>query len=123
MAGTSAFSTVTTKDVLIVKFVVTSILDAFQIQEIGTELKKIAADPFLPKVVIDLSHVQSLSSAMIGVLISLNAEAGRSKTRIVHCGLRPELRKLFKITNIHQLFQVYDNQDAALNALGVSAGA
>ncbi len=119
MAASTAFTTHTSRDVLVVRFVATQILDAPLIQQISSDLRKIVADPFLPKVILDVGEVRSLSSAMIGVLISLNAEAEKTKKAVVLAALRPELVKLLKMTRVDKLFRTFESQEKALNHFGV----
>ncbi|KKL57020.1 hypothetical protein LCGC14_2239560, partial [marine sediment metagenome] len=71
------------------------------------------------KLLLDFSRVKFLSSAMLGVLISLQKRSAGIKGRVVICGLRPELHKVFKITRLDKLFDFYDNETEALGSFGV----
>ncbi len=108
------------RDVMVVTFSDSSILDTAQVQQIGEELNDLVEKRFNRKVVLDFSNVKFLSSSALGVLITLRKKADGIKGHLVLCGLRPELRKIFKITNLQKLFDFQENEEKALAVFGVS---
>jgi anti-sigma B factor antagonist len=55
--------------------------------------------------VIDLTEVGYLSSAMIGKLVAVHKAAKVSKGRVAIAGLKPALLQMFKVTQLDKLFQ------------------
>jgi anti-sigma B factor antagonist len=96
--------------------------DALLIQQIGDQLYTLVEEKSARKLVIDFSNVQLLSSAALGVLISLKRLADPLKARVVICCLRKELREVFKIARLEKLFEFYDQQEQGLAAFGVGSG-
>jgi anti-anti-sigma factor len=108
------------RDVTVVTFNETSILDTLQVQQIGEELFQLVDAKTRTKIVLDFAKVRMLSSSALGVLITLRKKASEIKGRIVLCGLRPDLRKVFKITNLEKLFEFQENEEKALGVFGVT---
>lgn len=108
------------RDVTVVNLNDSSILDALQVEQIGEELFDLVTAKACKKIVLDFSKVRFLSSSALGILIRLRKEAQDIKGKIVFCGLRKDLRQIFKITNLEKLFDFYDNEEQALNAFGVT---
>ena len=108
------------RDVTVVNFVDASILDTVQVQQIGEELYDLVDARAIRKLILDFSNVRFLSSSALGVLITLRKKSDEIKGKVLLCGMRPELRKLFKITNLEKLFDFYDTEEKALGYFGVS---
>ena len=60
-----------------------------------------------------------MSSQALGVLLQLKKAMDPLKGQIVIAGIRPELYKVFKITNLHKLFIFHDDLDKALTEFNV----
>lgn len=120
MPGTSQLLIHPIRDVTIVNFRDASILDALQVQQIGEELFDLVDTKNRRKLILDFSEVKFLSSSALGVLVTLRKKSDAIKGQVLLCGMRPELRKIFKITNLEKLFQFFENEERALNSLGLS---
>ncbi len=121
MAGSSRLLIHPIREVTVVTFSDTSILEAGQVREIGEELYELVDAKFRRQIIIDFSNVKSFSSSALGVLITLRKKADEIKGRILICGIRPDLKQIFKLTNLDRLFEFYDNEEKALNAFGVTS--
>jgi len=108
------------KDVTIATFHASRILDAAQVEEIGDELYALVDKKDRRKVVLDFTDVKFLSSSMLGVLLNLRGRADKVKGRVVLCGLKPDLHKVFKITKIDKLFDFFDTEAKALASFGIT---
>ena len=62
--------------------------------------------------------VPLLWRAILRVLIELRKKSEAIKGRVAIAGLRPDLRKVFKVARIERPFEFYDDEDAALNGFG-----
>ena len=121
MAGAPQLLVHQIRDVTIVNFNDPSLLDMMQVEQIGKELHKLVDERAYKKILLDFTKVKLLSSSALGVLITLQKKAREIKGRVVLCGLRPELRKVFKITSMDRLFDFYDDESAGLASFGVTA--
>ena len=66
------------------------------------------------KVVLDLSGVQYISSAGVGVFIGALHEVQERNGNIVLLGPSPDVREVLEILNLNVLMQITDDLDAAL---------
>ena len=110
------------RDVTVVNFRDSSILDTVAVETIGRELYPLVDERAARKLILDFSSVRFLSSQMLGVLISLQKKSAAIKGEVVICGLRKELQKVFKIMKLEKVLSFAESEDRALNSFGVSTG-
>ncbi|MCH8806846.1 MAG: STAS domain-containing protein [Planctomycetes bacterium] len=101
-------------NVALVSFRDASMLDAVTIQKIARELYAIVEDESNTNVVLDFTHVRFLSSQALGVLLTVRRKADRKATKVVLCKIRPELARVFKVTNLDKMFEFHDSTEQAL---------
>jgi anti-sigma B factor antagonist len=94
-----------------------SILDVLTIQKIGNELYNIVENDGAKKVLLDFGDVRFLSSQALGVLLTLRRKADKAGAKVVLARIRPELARVFKITNLDRLFEFYDSTEKAAEKL------
>lgn len=107
------------QDVTVVNFQQNAILDSAAVEAIGESLYKLVDEQARRKIVLDFTPVHFLSSSMLGVLIALQKKAQTIKGKIVLCGLRPELLKIFKITKLDKLLTFAKDEKRALRKFDV----
>lgn len=100
--------------VTIVSFRDASILDMMTIQRVGKELNDIVASPSARNLILDFADVRFLSSQALGVLLTLKKRAEKAGLKVALAAIRPELARVFKITNLDKLFEFFDSRAAAL---------
>ena len=105
--------------VTIANFGSSSILEAAVVDALGRQLLDLVENRARRKMLLDFSRVRFLSSTMLGVLLHMRKQLAAIKGRMVICGLRPELRRVFKISKLEKLFEFYDKEEQALNSFGV----
>ncbi len=105
-------------DITVASFRDASILDAVTIQRIGRELYALVEADGRRRIVLDFADVRFLSSQALGVLLTLRRKADQAKAEVFLAGIRDELVRVFKMTNLDKLFQFYDDRGAALAKLG-----
>ncbi len=120
MAGGGRLLIQSFRDVTVANFSDASILDTVQVQQIGEELYALVDNRAIRKLILDFTNVKFLSSSALGVLITLRKKSDEIKGKVLLCSMRPELRKIFKITNLEKLFDFYENEEKALGYFGVS---
>ncbi|GMU20305.1 MAG: hypothetical protein AMXMBFR13_04020 [Phycisphaerae bacterium] len=120
MAGAARLLIHPVRDVVVVNFSDSSILDTLQVQQIGEELYQLVDAQARRKIILDFDKVRFLSSSALGVLITLHKKAQAIKGRVVLCNVRDEIRKIFKITSLDKLFEFHEHEEKALGSFGVS---
>jgi anti-sigma B factor antagonist len=106
--------------VTVVTFSDSSILDSLVIDQLGKDLYHLTDTLNKQKLVLDFSNVKFLSSQVLSLLLTLNKKAAAIKGTLVLCSLRPELMKIFTITNLDKLFKFHKDDAAALASFGVN---
>lgn len=66
-----------------------------------------------PDVVVDLSGVDFLDSAGVGVLVGLFKNARLRGGRARFCGLTPGVRSVLQIIQLDRIFEIYDDVETA----------
>ncbi len=110
------------RDVTVVNFNETAILDTLQIEQIGEDLYDLVDRKACRKMILDFAKVQMLSSSALGVLITLKKKADKIKGKIVLCSLRKDLYKIFEVTRLNKLFEFQPSEAKALASFGVITG-
>ena len=66
-----------------------------------------------PDVVVDLSGVEFLDSAGVGVLVGLFRNSRVHGGRARFCGLTPGVRSVLELIQLDRIFEIYDDVEAA----------
>ena len=91
-------------------------LDSVNAPETRAQMRDAVADG--PKLfLVDLSKVSFVDSSGIGALVGFVKFVGRDR-RVDLCGLAPMVRKVFRLTNLLNIFNVHIDVDQALAAHG-----
>ena len=107
------------KDVTVVNFQNVSVLDSANIEALGRNLLDLVEKQDTRKLVLEFSSVKFMSSQALGVLLQLKKAMDPVHGKIVIAGIRPELHKVFKITNLHKMFTFHDDLDKALQEFNI----
>lgn len=108
------------RDVSVVNFRNTSILDGNAVEDIRQELYSLIDDKAQRKVVLDFTSVHFLSSMMLGVLLEMQKKSKAIKGNIVICGLRPKIFEVFKVMRLDKLMNFAADEQQALGQFGVT---
>lgn len=103
-------------DVSVVEFRDSKILDETLIQEIGIELFALVDQQFRPKLLLDFSNVDYLSSAALGKLITLHKRIREKKGLLRFCTIKPKIYDVFRITKLDKIFEIHESRDKALGS-------
>ncbi len=90
-----------------------NVLDAFEIDALGKELQAYIQSAGTPNLVVDLSNVHHLSSAALGMLVTLKSNADAHGGGLHLANVRDDLKKIFKITKLHKVLKIHKDVDAA----------
>ena len=103
--------------VAVVSFVDTKIVTEENIQEVGDQLYSLVEDDGHKKILLNFGNVQYLSSAALGKLINLKKKVGTVKGKLKLCCIHPDLLEVFRITRLDQVFEIYADEQAALDKI------
>jgi len=104
------------QDVCIAEFEDRKILEELSISEIGELLSQIVdSEPDL-KLVLSFRNVEHLSSAALGMLITLRSQVREKDGQLKLSNIRPQIYEVFKITKLNKLFEIHDTAAQAMQA-------
>ena len=63
---------------------------------------------------VDLTNVEYLSSATMGVLLSTQRALRRVAGNMSLCGLKPDINEVFRICKLDRTFEIYPDLESAL---------
>ena len=77
----------------------------------------IECQPDVEALIIDLTNVEILDSSGLGVILLAHRQMNELGSEVVLAGVREEIYKLMEISHIHDLFDIYDSVDEAVEDL------
>lgn len=90
-----------------------NILDEANIQQIGDEIAAIIQAEASPRLLINFSDVDHLSSAALGTLITINNRVRTLKGQLRLSNIDPNIYQVFQITRLNKLFEIHETADKA----------
>lgn len=103
-------------DITKIEFLDRNILEEANIQAIGDEISGLIDQSNSPKLLINFTNVEHLSSAALGTLITVNNKVRQKDGQLRLCNIDPQIYEVFVITKLNKLFQIHDDADAALKS-------
>lgn len=116
MAVNRRLETIEVGEVTVVRFVDRKILDESNIQQLGNELFRLVEEEKKTKLLLNFSNVEFLSSGALGKLITLDKKVKANNGVLKLSNIRPEIYEVFAITKLNKLFDIKDDEAAALAA-------
>ncbi|MDX2200232.1 MAG: STAS domain-containing protein [Phycisphaerae bacterium] len=101
-------------NVTIVSFVDRKILEELAIQEIGEEINRLVESEPGVRLLLDFSGVDHLSSAALGMLITVNNRVKEQNGLLRLANINKQIFEVFKITRLNKLFSIHATADDAL---------
>lgn len=102
--------------IAVAKLIDEKIMDTDRIQTLNQELMSLAEAPENKRILVNLENVRFLSSAAISKLIVLNKRLKGVGGTIKICNVQPEVREVFTITQLDQIFDIMDGQQEAIDS-------
>ncbi|UCG33169.1 MAG: STAS domain-containing protein [Phycisphaerales bacterium] len=102
--------------VCIVEFEDRKILEEVSISEIGDLLLDVVGSEPDLRMVLSFRNVEHLSSAALGMLITLRSQVREKGGHLKLSNIRPQIYEVFKITKLHRLFDIHDTAAQAMQA-------
>ena len=92
------------------------ILEENTINDITASLFAVVAENQGVKLLVTFTRVKHFSSSALGMLIRLNKRVGEAGGELKLCSISPSLYEIFVITKLNKLFEIYDDQEQAMNS-------
>ncbi len=102
------------RGITVVTFIERKILEAAHILELGEELLQLIEKDGSKDLVLDFNSVEFLSSAALNKLIILDKKVKSKSGQLKLCNMMPEIREVFVITRLNQLFDIVDTREQAM---------
>ena len=103
-------------DALVLKFTRTDMTDAAFIRKVGDEIYQLVRGMLRPKLVVDFSDVERLSSATLGMLVALRKIVTRQEGQMRVTNIADDLIGIFKMTRLDVTLQVCGSNEAAIDS-------
>jgi anti-sigma B factor antagonist len=107
-------------DVQVVEFSDRKILEELSIQEIGDDLQRLVEREPRIKLLLNFSNVEHLSSAALGMLVTLNKKVKDQSGELRLCAINRQIFEVFKITRLNRMFEIHEREADALKAFSVA---
>jgi anti-sigma B factor antagonist len=103
-------------DVTVVELTDKKILDEISIGQIGEQLAPLVSRSDSPKLVVDFSSVNHMSSSALGMLITLHKRVREKGGQLRMCCIQPAIYEVFVITRLNEIFQILPSRSEALES-------
>ncbi|MBE3069233.1 MAG: STAS domain-containing protein [Planctomycetes bacterium] len=117
VARDELYATATIGPALVVVLKPKHLLDIVSVERMGTGLKELIDRSLGMPVVLDFSRVSHLSSAALGLLISIQRRFARQDGRLMLAGFSSDLLEVFRITRLDRIFDIRKTARDAVAAL------
>ena len=114
--GQSHFTVREANSVHVVEFADRKILEELLIREIEDDLASIVDGKDGVKLLISFKNVEHLSSAALGMLITLNKKVSEQHGALKLSDISPQIYEVFKITQLNKLLSIQATAGEALGA-------
>jgi len=111
--STAALDVNEEKGIFVCEFTSSKILDETNIKQIGDRLGGLIDGREYPKILLDFTNVDHLSSAALGMLINANNRLLQRNGQLRLCKIRPQIMEVFAITKLNKLFRIYATREEA----------
>ena len=105
------------RDVAVVSLLNKRMLDESNIRALHEELVELVEERGASKMVLDLSGVEYLSSAVLGRLISLLKTVKKHGGKLYICNVHPNVAEIFEITQLDQVIGIEPGISEAVEAM------
>jgi anti-sigma B factor antagonist len=101
---------------LIIGFVRADMTDASVITQIGDEIYHLVKEIEKPRLVVDFSQVERLSSATLGMLVALRKVVTKMDGQLRIANVADDLIEIFKITRLDVTLRLCKSTEAAVES-------
>ena len=108
------------KNATIVTFTNEEILKEQDIQALQESIMSVAEQAERINMILDFCNVRFLSSAVLGLLIRVSKKIYERDGQLRLCNIDPKIYKIFKITRLTKVFDIYKNLDSATESISAA---
>lgn len=106
----------TVKDVTVVEFTNNKILDEANIEDIKNTVFGLIDQSPTPKILLDFTNVDHMSSAALGTLINISNRVKEKNGQLRLANIKPQIYEVFVITKLNKLFRIFSTRDEATSS-------
>jgi anti-sigma B factor antagonist len=114
MAGCDFLMVQAYDNIVVARVMKERLLDAAVISSLGDGLGQIIDRYPRISLIIDLSEVGYLSSAVLGKLVATHKKVKECKGRTAVAGLKPAIVPMFKVTGLDKIFEIFPDPGAGV---------
>lgn len=103
------------KDILVVSLKETPRLNSLIVEAVKDKLLELFNKPNT-RVVFDLKGITYIDSSGFGVFLSAIKAANNNYGQFKICNVHPEVMELFKLLQLHHVFEIYDELEPCLES-------
>jgi anti-anti-sigma factor len=103
-----------TDDLLAIYVTEAKILNEVNIQRMYKDVVDVIEKTDQPNVILDFQRVQFMSSAALGAVVRINKKCKEFGVHLKLCRIAPEIRKVFEITRLDKVLDIYDDPKEAV---------
>lgn len=93
-----------------------NILEETSIAQIRDEMLRMLEGQTNPKILIDFSNVEHMSSAALGTLITINNRVREKSGQLRLANIDAQIYEVFVITKLNRVFQIFESTDMAVSS-------
>ncbi len=97
-------------NVIVVKFNDIDRFNALIVEPVKEQLKSFFNKPDT-RLALNLEGIKFIDSSGFGVFLSIMKTANNNHGQFKICNIRPEVMELFKLLQLHNVFDLYESQD------------
>ena len=102
-------------NVTVVKFNDIDRFNALIVEPVKEQLKSFFNKPNT-RLALSLEGIKFIDSSGFGVFLSIMKTANINHGQFKICSIRPEVMELFKLLQLHNVFELYDSQEECTNS-------
>jgi anti-sigma B factor antagonist len=101
------------KDFVVVEFTNNKILDESVLEEIRRTLSRLIDAATSPKLLLDFSHVDHMTSAALGLLINVDKSVKAKNGQLRLSNIKPQILEVFVTTKLNKVFRIFPTRPEA----------
>jgi anti-sigma B factor antagonist len=101
----------------IATFTAQSILEEKDIQALQKSIIPVIEQAERINLILDFCNVRFLSSSVLGLLIRISKKIYERDGQLRLCNINPKIHKVFKITRLTKIFDIYKDTEDAVESL------
>lgn len=105
----------TSDDIIVCSFDQNQKLNAINAEQVKKEVGKYYETPGT-KLVLDMENIAFIDSSGFGALLSIMKKAKKNEGIFRLCNLTPDVMTLFRLLQLHTIFEIYDSREESLEA-------